>query len=146
MAYAAPPNQERYNNYMSKKFLTPINLPHGNAPESPTNGDMWTTTDGLYSRINGSTVGPYSIGSSRTFLQPSEPSSVSSGDIWVDSDQVIYSGNPDDFILKTGGTFTGPVSGILPTISSHLATKEYVDNNTPEPVETGFNPFFLGGM
>ncbi len=37
-----------------------IRLPHGTAPSSPTDGDMWTTTAGLYVRINGSTVGPLS--------------------------------------------------------------------------------------
>lgn len=35
-----------------------INLPHGTAPSSPVDGDMWTTTAGLFVRINGSTVGP----------------------------------------------------------------------------------------
>lgn len=40
-----------------------INLPHGTAPTSPNNGDCWTTTVGLYCRINGSTVGPYGTGS-----------------------------------------------------------------------------------
>lgn len=35
-----------------------LNLPHGAAPTSPVNGDMWTTTAGLYVRINGATVGP----------------------------------------------------------------------------------------
>jgi hypothetical protein len=35
-----------------------INLPHGTAPSSPVNGDIWTTTAGLFVRINGSTVGP----------------------------------------------------------------------------------------
>lgn len=32
-----------------------ITLPHGTAPSSPTNGDMWTTTAGLFVRINGVT-------------------------------------------------------------------------------------------
>lgn len=32
-----------------------LNLPHGTAPTSPVNGDVWTTTSGLYARINGST-------------------------------------------------------------------------------------------
>ena len=32
-----------------------INLPHGTAPTSPVNGDMWTTTSGLFVRINGTT-------------------------------------------------------------------------------------------
>jgi len=36
-----------------------FNLPHGTAPDSPSNGDCWTTTSGLYCRINGSTIGPY---------------------------------------------------------------------------------------
>jgi hypothetical protein len=37
-----------------------LRLPHGAAPTSPTNGDIWTTTAGLYVRINGATVGPLS--------------------------------------------------------------------------------------
>lgn len=37
-----------------------LNVPHGTAPTSPVDGDMWTTTAGLYVRINGSTVGPLS--------------------------------------------------------------------------------------
>lgn len=39
--------------------LASINLPHGIAPTTPTNGDVWTTTSGMYARINGVTVGPY---------------------------------------------------------------------------------------
>lgn len=36
-----------------------LRLPHGSAPSSPVNGDIWTTTSGLFARINGATVGPY---------------------------------------------------------------------------------------
>jgi hypothetical protein len=39
-----------------------FNLPHGAAPTSPVNGDLWTTTGGLYARINGATVGPIGTG------------------------------------------------------------------------------------
>ena len=35
-----------------------LRIPHGAAPSAPVNGDMWTTTAGLFVRINGSTVGP----------------------------------------------------------------------------------------
>lgn len=36
-----------------------LRLPHGAAPTSPVNGDLWTTSaGGLYVRINGVTVGP----------------------------------------------------------------------------------------
>jgi len=52
--------------YLGRKQVTPagttadssISLPHGVAPTTPVNGDMWTTTAGLYVRINGVTVGP----------------------------------------------------------------------------------------
>lgn len=37
-----------------------LNAPHGSAPTSPVDGDIWTTTAGLFVRINGSTVGPLS--------------------------------------------------------------------------------------
>jgi len=37
-------------------------LPHGTAPSSPTDGDVWTTTAGLYVRVNGATVGPLGTG------------------------------------------------------------------------------------
>ena len=33
-------------------------VPHGTAPTSPVDGDIWTTTAGMYVRINGATVGP----------------------------------------------------------------------------------------
>lgn len=36
-----------------------LRLPHGSAPTSPVNGDIWTTTAGLYARINSATVGPF---------------------------------------------------------------------------------------
>ncbi len=37
-----------------------FNLPHGVVPNSPANGDCWTTSaGGLYCQINGSTIGPY---------------------------------------------------------------------------------------
>jgi len=37
-----------------------LNLPHGTAPSAPVNGDIWTTTAGLFVRVNGVTVGPLS--------------------------------------------------------------------------------------
>jgi len=39
-----------------------LNLPHGTAPSSPANGDVWTTTAGIYVRVNGVTVGPLVAG------------------------------------------------------------------------------------
>ena len=39
-----------------------LNLPPGATPSSPNNGDMWTTSAGLFVQINGSTVGPVGTG------------------------------------------------------------------------------------
>jgi hypothetical protein len=38
--------------------LVALRIPHGAAPTAPTNGDMWTTTAGIFVRANGVTVGP----------------------------------------------------------------------------------------
>lgn len=52
---------ERHNIFPAATTSIPsIRLPHGTAPTSPVDGDMWTTTAGLYVRINGTTVGPLS--------------------------------------------------------------------------------------
>ena len=44
-----------------------ISLPHGTAPTSPSNGDVWTTTAGMYARINGSTIGPFGVSAGATW-------------------------------------------------------------------------------
>lgn len=45
-------------------------VPHGSAPTAPTNGDIWTTTAGLYVQVNGVTVGPLGTGGGITGLDP----------------------------------------------------------------------------
>lgn len=42
----------------STTSVSSLRVPHGSAPTSPVDGDIWTTTAGIYVRINGSTVGP----------------------------------------------------------------------------------------
>lgn len=37
----------------------PLTIPHGDVPTSPVNGNVWSTTAGIYGRINGTTVGPF---------------------------------------------------------------------------------------
>jgi hypothetical protein len=37
-----------------------LRVPHGAAPTSPVDGDVWTTTAGMFVRVNGATVGPLS--------------------------------------------------------------------------------------
>lgn len=40
-----------------------VRIPHTTAPVSPVNGDVWTTTAGMFTQINGTTVGPLGSGS-----------------------------------------------------------------------------------
>ena len=37
----------------------PLNIPQGIVASSPVNGDIWTTSSGVYARINGTTMGPF---------------------------------------------------------------------------------------
>lgn len=46
----------------STTTLSSLRVPHGTAPSSPTNGDLWSTTSGFYGRVNGTTVGPFGAG------------------------------------------------------------------------------------
>jgi hypothetical protein len=50
----------RVNTTASSTTRAYLNLPHGAAPSSPVDGDVWTTTAGLFVRINGATIGPLS--------------------------------------------------------------------------------------
>jgi hypothetical protein len=47
-----------------------FNLPHGTAPTVPVNGDTWTTTTGMFVRINGATVGPFATANSFAATSP----------------------------------------------------------------------------
>ncbi len=44
-----------------------FNVPHGTAPTSPVNGDVWTTTAGLFYRINASTKTTATLQDSQNF-------------------------------------------------------------------------------
>jgi hypothetical protein len=45
-----------------------LNLPQGTAPTSPVNGDLWSTSSGVYAQISGATVGPFGTEAYRTFV------------------------------------------------------------------------------
>lgn len=116
-------------------------------PLSPTEGQLWYESDtgDLFIRYDDAWVqtggGSGGGGGSEVFYQVDAPTSPAVGDIWVDSDETLVTVNSNQFILRSGDSFTGSISGITPTEPENLATKNYVDN-----VDTGLNPFFLGGM
>lgn len=64
-----------------------VNLPHGVAPTAPADGDMWTTSAGLYVRINGATVGPLTgAAAAGVAISDTAPGSPVTGQLWFESD------------------------------------------------------------
>lgn len=64
-----------------------LTLPHGAAPSSPVNGDIWTTVTGLFASINSGTVGP--------FIAANQPNSFSARQL-----------NVPVALTPVGGTYT----------------------------------------
>ncbi|MDZ4861538.1 MAG: hypothetical protein SGI88_21405 [Candidatus Hydrogenedentes bacterium] len=69
-----------------------ISLPHGTAPTTPVNGDLWTTTTGVHAQINGATTGPLLTNSTIPWNTPG----------------AIGSTTPNSGTF-TNGTFTGSI-------------------------------------
>jgi hypothetical protein len=105
-----------------------LRLPHGSAPSAPTNGDIWTTTAGLFYRINGATVSPATLaggtftglvstpastaaGAGFRIVNGVAPTSPVSGDIWTTSAAVFArlgaAGTVQFSTIGGNNTFTG---------------------------------------
>lgn len=82
-----------------------LNLPPGAAPTSPVNGDVWTTSAGLYAQINGSTIGPFSAGGSP---------GGSSGQVQTNNGGGGFSGIANAALTALINTATTSLSGALP--------------------------------
>ncbi len=90
----------------------------GVAPSAPTNGDVWTTSTGMFVRINGATVGPLRDGTSASFagtspITVSFPSSVityafdfSVANTWTATQtmRTILAGTTNTFDVGTSAT------------------------------------------
>jgi hypothetical protein len=106
-----------------------FNVPHGAAPTTPVNGDIWTTTSGLFMRQNGTTqqyvdlAGTQTINGTKTFSASSLTlgSSTGTGTIAIGSGATI-SASTKTVNVGTGGvvgsttlTTIGPVLGASTT-------------------------------
>jgi len=80
-----------------------LRLPHGAAPTSPTNGDVWTTTAGVFARVNGTTVGPFGAAGSGTVTH--------TGGALTANQLVIGAGTDDVAALGSLGTTTTVLHG-----------------------------------
>ena len=99
-----------------------LNLPQGTAPTSPSNGDVWTTSLGMYARINGSTVGPFGAagGSGITIGTTTITSGTSNGLLYNNSG---LAGNTLAGLtgqILVGTTSAAPSWSASPTLSGQL--------------------------
>jgi hypothetical protein len=79
-----------------------VRVPHGSAPTTPTDGDVWTTTAGMFARINGVTVGPFGTASPSPFA-----------------------------VFMGGATFAGGDAGLhFREIATNTATPQTIGNNS----------------
>lgn len=108
----------------SERFVTPatstsgagLNLPHGTVATSPVNGDLWTTTAGLFAQINGATVGPFGTGGGGG--TPAFPITVTggvSGAVPCFTSTTVESAGA---LLPTNAVMIGGGAGACPTASA----------------------------
>jgi hypothetical protein len=81
-----------------------FNVAHGVAPTTPVNGDVWTTTTGLFARINAGTQQYAALGSNNTFSNASSTygSSTATGTINLASGATL-SGSTKTVNIGTSG-------------------------------------------
>ena len=95
-----------------------LNVPHGTAPTTPVNGDVWTTTANLFARINGTTQTMASQSWVSSFYAPYNavqpiiynPQATLNGDFTIDSTW-------NNFFLtvnQTGGSWVTATMSALP--------------------------------
>jgi hypothetical protein len=123
-----------------------LTLPHGTAPSSPQNGEIWTTTAGLFYRINGATISPATLaggtftgriitaasttaGSGFRIPNGVAPTSPTLGDVWLVSGangSIVFQGNGTQTVATLGYSqnFTGnnTFSGATSTFGNSTAT------------------------
>jgi len=117
--------------------VSSLRIPHGSAPTSPVNGDIWTTTTAMFVRINGTTVqlgsGGGTIGGSITQGQVAfgavtgNQIAGSSNFTWDTGSNALFIQAPgftaSSGIARINGTFTGSagnhyMSGLTVTLDN----------------------------
>lgn len=85
-----------------------IGIPHGSAPTSPVNGDVWSSTAGFFVRVNGNTRTVSVLEAAETYTAKktfpagntsaaslnvpagAAPTSPADGDLWATTSQLLY--------------------------------------------------------
>lgn len=103
-----------------------LNLTPGSTPSSPVNGDLWTTTSGLFAQINGSTIGPFITGGSISLTIGTTP--IASGT----TTRVLYdnAGVLGEYAISGSGSVAMTTSPTFVTPTLGAATATSINGNT----------------
>lgn len=132
-----------------------LNIPHGVEPTTLSNGDMWTTTGGLYARINGTTqtMAHTSSWSAMSVAEGTTGTATTSRFMRADYlKQIIQSLAVSTNSPAFTGTPTAPTAS-NGTNTTQLATTQFVlnqlafnmDGGKPNSTYTGTDMTILGG-
>jgi hypothetical protein len=111
----------------STAINTGFNIPPGTAPTTPNNGDMWTTTAGLFVQINGATIGPLTEGAAGSFTgtSPVVASFPGAGVVNFSCPTCGVTGSP---LSQFAATTSAQLAGVL---TNETGTGLVVFNNSP---------------
>ena len=96
-----------------------FNLPHGAQPTTPVNGDVFTTTSGLFARINGSTLQFAAINSNTTNFGGT---AISFGSSTAASTIGVGTGATISGVTKTVNLGTGGATGSITAVNIGSST------------------------
>ncbi len=115
-------------------------LPQGVAPAAPTDGEVWTTTAGMYVRINGTTVGPLLGGSNKVLVTDTTEVTGSLG-VLNDGSILTYGGIGARKKIWAQGNMesAGTVTGASVIATSSSAWSGVAPSLTAAMSTTGFN-------
>ena len=136
---AATSNSTCLNLATAATSRSSLRVPHGTAPSSPVDGDVWTTSAGIYVQINSATVGPLVGQSSGDWTPIYLPTGT-------DFDSVTYDAITSGRYIKTGNQVT--VTGLLRTdaITVGSASGSVYIGNLPFTVASGNKLYAPGSL
>ena len=121
-----------------------LNLPAGTAPTAPNDGDVWTTTAGIYVQINGSTIGPLGTGGGGTPANPTAtagPAAVNgSASTYMRSDgaPAVQKASSSQFgIVEVDGTTITATGGVISSVSGGAGTVTTITAGTNISLSSG---------
>ena len=112
-----------------------LNLPEGAAPSSPADGDVWTTTAGLFIHVNSTTYGPLGAASAFDTEAELETALTDVTDVYTDNDTVpVADGGTGAATLTDGGILLGSGTGAITALGAATNGQIPIGDGTTDPV------------